>query len=670
MKSNRIILLILALLVSATTVTCNAQGQDQKNGDKAMTDDFLEGSTTAPDFPRGIEWLNTDHAFSLADFRGKIVLLDFWTFCCINCMHVIPDLKKLEQKYAEELVVVGVHSAKFTNEKGTDAIRQAILRYGIEHPVVNDRDFKIWSSYGVNAWPSFVLINPKGKIIGVHSGEGIYEPFDQIIGRAVKYFSARGELKPGPLNLALEKSEMPKTLLSFPGKVSSDQKSKRLVITDSNNDRIIITDEKGAILDVIGSGKTGQQDGPFEEAQFNRPQGTYLDGDTLYIADTENHLVRRASLKDRTVETILGCGKQAESYNVPGVGTEVCLNSPWDVVKVGQDLYIAMAGSHQLWVADLTNMIAKPYAGSAREARIDGPLERAALAQPSGITTDGKKLYFADSETSSIRSADLSPGGEVKTTVGEDLFEYGDIDGNYKKARLQHPLGVAYHDGKVYVADTYNSKIKIIDPENRISTTYAGTGKSGYKDGRLSDAQFFEPGGLAFIDNKIYVADVNNHSIRVIDKDQGTVGTLQLSNLEKLEKNEEQEFTGRIVELPKQTIKAGANNIIFNLNLPKGYKYIENAPFSLDPSSSDDGLVKFDQDIASLGITPQKLPVTIPAHTLPGMTELGFDTNVYFCSDESGVCMIDAIRIKVPVQIEETGTSELSINVDVQPKDK
>ncbi len=672
MKLNTIILLFLALLISATTLTCNAQGQGQKSGDKVMTDDFLEGNTTAPDFPRGMEWLNTDHPFSLADFRGKIVLLDFWTFCCINCMHVIPDLKKLEQKYADELVVIGVHSAKFTNEKGSDAIRQAILRYGIEHPVVNDKDFKIWSSYSVNAWPSFVLINPRGKIIGVHSGEGIYEPFDEIIGRAVNYFSARGTLKPGPLNLALEKSTMPNTLLSFPGKVSSDQKSRKLFITDSNNDRIIITDENGAILDVIGSGENGQKDGSFEEAQFNRPQGTYLSGDTLYIADTENHLIRIANLTDRTVETILGCGKQADRYNIPGAGTDVCLNSPWDVVKVGRDLYIAMAGSHQLWVNDLTNMVTNPYAGSAREARIDGSLATAALAQPSGITTDGKKLYFADSETSSIRSAGLGPNAEVKTIVGEDLFEYGDIDGNYKKARLQHPLGVAWHDGKVYVADTYNSKIKIIDPENRTSTTYAGTGKSGYKDGKLSNAQFFEPGGLAFLDDKLYVADVNNHSIRVIDTEKGTVGTLQFSNLEKLDEKEEnqEEFTGRIVELPRQTIKAGANNIIFNLNLPDGYKYIENAPFSLEPNSSTDGLVKFDQDIASLGITPQKLPVMIPAHTSPGMTELAFDTNVYFCSDKSGVCMIDAIRIKVPLQIEETGTSELSINVDVQPKDK
>ncbi|NIP41132.1 MAG: redoxin domain-containing protein, partial [candidate division Zixibacteria bacterium] len=339
--------MLLTLILAAFSVACDAQAQNDEGSEKVMIDDFLEGNTNAPDFPEGMDWLNTNRPLSLKEFRGKIVLLDFWTFCCINCMHVIPDLKKLEEKYAKELVVIGVHSAKFTNEKGTEAIRQAILRYGIEHPVVNDRDFRIWRQYGVSAWPSFVLINPKSKIIGVHSGEGIYEPFDKIIGEAVDYFAARGELEPGPLNLDLEKADMPNTLLSFPGKVKADMASGRLIITDSNNDRIIITDPDGKILEVIGSGNNGQADGSFEEAEFNRPQGTYMDGDIIYIADTENHLIRKADLKSRTVETILGCGEQADRYNIPGAGTDVCLNSPWDLVRIGDKLYIAMAGSHQ-----------------------------------------------------------------------------------------------------------------------------------------------------------------------------------------------------------------------------------------------------------------------------------------------------------------------------------
>lgn len=380
--NNHFILVILIVAFSA--ISCNAQAnQDQVKGETFMVDDFLEGNTNAPDFPHGLDWLNTDTPLSIPNLRGKIVLLDFWTFCCINCMHVLPDLKKLEQKYAEELIVIGVHSAKFTNEKGPEAIRQAILRYEIEHPVVNDKDFTIWSSYGVHAWPSFVLINPNGKIIGVHSGENIFEPFDQIIEKAVTYFDTKNELIRGKLDLTLENSNQPNTFLSFPGKIKADQNSGRLIITDSNNDRIIITDSEGKILELIGSGHQGLKDGNFEEAEFFHPQGTYLDGDILYIADTENHLIRKADLTTRVVETIFGCGKQAIQHNQPDFGTDVCLNSPWDLLLYENKLYIAMAGSHQIWVADLKTMLAKPYAGSAREDRIDGQLLSAALAQPS-----------------------------------------------------------------------------------------------------------------------------------------------------------------------------------------------------------------------------------------------------------------------------------------------
>ncbi len=666
MKIRIMVLTLLSFLVSLALISCNAQAEnDGKGGEDYMVDSFLEGKTNAPEFPRGLDWLNTDRDLKLSDFRGKIILLDFWTFCCINCMHVIPDLKKLEEKYAEELVVIGVHSAKFENEKETEAIRQAILRYEIEHPVVNDNEFKIWSQYGVQAWPSFVLINPKGKIIGVHSGEGIYEPFNKVIGDAVEYFGDKGVLRPGPLGLDLEKQDAPNTVLAFPGKVKTDSASNRVIITDSNNDRIIITDPDGKILEVIGSGVPGNTDGSFEEARFFHPQGTYMDGDILYIADTENHTIRKADLKTRTVTTIFGCGQQAREYNKAGHGAEICLNSPWDLLKIGDKLYIAMAGSHQLWVADLKTEKAQPFAGSSREALIDGPHANAALAQPSGITTDGKKLYFADSEISAIRSADIDPDGEVSTIIGEGLFDFGDIDGDYTVARLQHPLGVVYHDGLLYIADTYNSRIKTIKPKKRTSQAYAGTGESGYKDGSLAEANFFEPGGLSILNGKIYVADVNNHSIRVIDMASEMVSTLQLSNLDKLNRGKSEEFVGRVIELQPKKIKPGEGMIMLDFNLPEGYKYIDNAPFMLNYSSSNGDFLEFTKSSDEVSSNGHNFPLEIPARAQKGETDLEFDAIVYFCSDDSGVCMVDNLKVKVPVEINESGTSELSINIDI-----
>jgi DNA-binding beta-propeller fold protein YncE len=662
-------LVVIALALSAT-VGHGAHAQtrasaDRAAGDSEMMEKQLEGYARAPDFPSDLEWLNTDRPLTLGDLHGKLVLLDFWTFCCINCMHIIPDLKKLEEKYTEELVVIGVHSAKFTNEKQTESIRQAILRYDIRHPVINDRDLEVWTQYGVHAWPSLVLINPNGRIIGTHSGEGIYEPFDVILSQAVAYFTANGQLRRGPLALSLEGARRPSTLLSFPGKVSADSIGRRLFITDSNHDRIIITDPDGAILDVIGSGETGSADGSFEDAQFDRPQGTTLVDSVLYIADTENHLIRAANLQTRRVTTFLGTGEQARVFNVPGRGRAIALSSPWDVVADAGKLYIAMAGSHQLWVADLATGEALPHAGSGREGRLDGPLRAAALAQPSGITTNGKRLYFADSETSSIRSASLT-NGDVETIVGEDLFEFGDVDGPATVARLQHPLGIVANDGLLYVTDTYNSKIKIIDPEKKTSTTYAGDGTAGYADGQRSEARFSEPSGLAVLDGNLYVADCNNHLIRVIDLTTGLVRTLDLQNRGRLAQRSMDHFSGRSVTLPAQTIRAGSGHAALAVAAPPGYHLTAEAPIMVRWRSDDEGVVRFRVQPSEIDFSNSPTVLDLPVEVHPGRSDLVFDAVLYFCEDGSKLCLVDQVRVIAPVTVDRDGPDRLEIRIIAQ----
>jgi sugar lactone lactonase YvrE len=277
---------------------------------------------------------------------------------------------------------------------------------------------------------------------------------------------------------------------------------------------------------VIGRGTAGFTDGDFFSAEFNHPQGMALDGEVLYVADTENHAVRKVDLARQTVETLAGTGKQARAFNVAGRGKAAALNSPWDLVFHQGVLYVAMAGFHQLWALDPRTGEARPYAGGGREGRVDGPLRSAALAQPSGIATDGQKLYFADSEASAIRAADLSPQGHVETFVGLGLFEFGDRDGTGEKVRLQHPLGVACHDGVLYVADTYNNKIKRLDPATRACTTFLGQGAAGYRDG--AEPLFHEPGGLSVAGGQLYIADTNNHALRVADLATREVTTLTL----------------------------------------------------------------------------------------------------------------------------------------------
>jgi thiol-disulfide isomerase/thioredoxin/DNA-binding beta-propeller fold protein YncE len=483
----------------------------------------------APDLDGGTAWLNTAGPLKIADLKGKIVLLDFWTLCCINCIHTLPDLAKLEKKYANELVVVGVHSAKFESEKSTPNIRKAILRYEIAHPVVNDADHKIWDRYGVQSWPTLVLIDPEGKFIGNASGEGNYELLDKVIGKMAAEFKEKKLLDEKPRRFDLvryrEKGDTP---LFFPGKVLADAKGDRLFIADSTHHRIIVTDLAGKAKAVIGAGSPGFKDGSFAEAQFDDTQGMALAGETLYIADRRNHSIRAADLAAKTVTTVAGTGKQDGDFGNRGrtepVGTkEIGLNSPWDLLLVDQTLFIAMAGHHQIWKLDLAKKQMQPFAGSGRENIRDGPLYAANFAQPSGLATDGTSLFVADSEVSAVRKVPLSGEGRVTTLVGEGLFEFGDEDGVGEKVRLQHALGVVYHDGLLYVADTYNGKIKTLDPKTRACKTFVGDKKAPVFD---------EPAGISYANGKLYVADTNAHRIRVVDLKTKAVTTLTLTGVE------------------------------------------------------------------------------------------------------------------------------------------
>jgi DNA-binding beta-propeller fold protein YncE len=441
-------------------------------------------------------------------------------------MHIFPQLRKLEKKYAGRLAVIGVHSAKFPNEKDGGNLRSAVERYELEHPVINDVDFQVWQQYTCRAWPTLMFIDPQGKVIGKHEGEISYDSFDTLLGQMLAEFEAGGLLDPTPLSLVRERRTS--GALSFPGKVLADAAGGRLFIADSNHNRILVCSLDGGVQQVIGSGEEGLAGGGFASATFNHPQGLALAGDALYVADTENHALRRVDLSARRVETIAGTGAQGSTRHGRGPGLATELNSPWDLVACDGTLYIAMAGTHQLWSMTLADGVVEPFAGSGREALTDGPLASAALAQPSGITTDGAKLYFADSETSSIRSADLDPAGRVRTIVGLDLFIFGDVDGTDHKVRLQHPIGITHFEGILYVADTYNHKIKRVLPATRGAFTLMGTGEPGHRDGAGSQALFSEPSGLSIANGKMYIADTNNHLIRVADLASSEVTTLEL----------------------------------------------------------------------------------------------------------------------------------------------
>ena len=619
---------------------------------------YEEETIHAPDFPADLDWLNTERPLTMDELRGKVVLLDFWTYCCINCIHVIGDLKRLEEKYPEELVVIGVHSAKFTAEGETLNIRQAILRYEIEHPVINDSEMIMWREYGVRGWPTVVLIAPDGTIVGMRSGEGVFAALDGPITRVIEDYDEMGLLDRSPIPMTLESSKIADTPLLFPGKVLADEKSGRLFIADSNHNRILVLSLSDySLIDVIGSGDDGFSDGSFDAALFFHPQGMAADGDSLYIADTENHALRVADLNERTVATIAGTGRQGFTVSGKKDALSVDLNSPWDLVLEDGILYIAMAGPHQLWRMDLDTSLITVHAGSGREGRLDGKMSIASLAQPSGLTTDGKKLYFADSEISAIRSADIDPGGVVDTIVGGDLFDFGDVDGTGLSARLQHPLGVVYHDRALFVADTYNNKIKRIDIKKKKITTYAGTGDTGTADGALTDAEFDEPAGITYADGLLYVADTNNHLIRIIDIQNNTVSTLSIPDIASKDVSDGSFPVTEPVLLSPVT--AGPVTSSLSLVLPKAYRLTEESPSYLEvtitgkntPDTTDTP-----SPAQTISITPVSFPLTVPIALTGEEGEITINGALYLCTEaDSGTCIFVEVNVIIPIIIKPSG---------------
>jgi len=659
------VLVVLLLLLGLTPAATESKYLLKKGSLMSVQE---RSRVRAPEITGGRGWLNTDKPLSIAALKGKFILLDFWTYGCINCIHIIPDLKKLEAKYANELVVIGVHSAKFQNEKETENIRHIILRYEIEHPVYNDADFRVWQSYGVRAWPTQVLIDPTGYVVGAVSGEGNYQVIDEAIAKLAGEFKKRGELNEEPLKLVLERAKVGDLPLAFPGKLLADAQNDRLYISDSNHNRLVVTRLDGSLIETIGTGDAGSADGSFDNATFHRPQGLAISGDLLYVADTENHLIRRVDLKKRLVETIAGTGQQSLERSPQGPARSVALSSPWDLQLIGQTLYIAMAGPHQIWQLDLEKNQVSTFAGSGREERLDGQLLKAGFAQPSGITSDGKKIYVADSESNIIRALDPSKG-EVQTLVGGDLFEFGDVDAIGNDVRLQHPLGLLWLHNKLLIADTYNHKIKELDPQARSVTTRFGTGKPGQTDGK--SPSFYEPGGISAANGKLYVADTNNHAIRVIDLKTKQTSTLRISGLMPPAKSMERSTTdagpnSQDITLPLQRLRTGSNGFLtINVDLPDGYHLNPAAPQRYKVSVDKDSSIKIQSDSASQVSKDLKLPLRIPLSVLQaGAANLRAQVTLYYCrEDNTGTCRIKTLVWQAPIEITDAADAPTEVRL-------
>ncbi|WP_405919834.1 NHL domain-containing thioredoxin family protein [Streptomyces longwoodensis] len=411
-------------------------------------------------------WLNTGgRPYTLADLRGRVVVLDFWTFCCINCLHVLDELRGLEERHRDTLVVVGVHSPKFVHEAEHGAVVDAVERYGVAHPVLDDPELATWKQYAVRAWPTLVVIDPEGYVVAQHAGEGHVHAIERLVTELEAEHGAKGTLRRGDGPYVAPEPEP--TALRFPGRALVLPGGTFLVSDTTRHQLVELAEDGETVLRRIGSGERGFADGGPGEASFNEPQGlALLDDAGVVVADTVNHALRRLDLGSGAVTTLAGTGRQWwQGSPTSGPARETDLSSPWDVAVFDGRVWIAMAGVHQLWAYDPAGETVRVAAGTANEGLVDGPVAEAWFAQPSGlaVSADGERLWVADSETSALRWVDRA--GLVHTAVGTGLFDFGHRDGPAGQALFQHPLGVTVlPDGSVAVSDTYNHALRRYDP--------------------------------------------------------------------------------------------------------------------------------------------------------------------------------------------------------------
>ena len=445
---------------------------------------------------RGRGWLNTGGAeLDLETLRGKIVLLDFWTFCCVNCLHVLDELRPLEEKWADELVVIGVHSPKFEFEKDPEALQANIERYEVSHPVIDDPELETWSAYGARAWPTLMVLDTHGRIAGNLSGEGHAANLDRLVAELVAEGEADGSLRRGPAPTVL--AERTEQTLRVPSKLAV-LPDGRLVVSDAGQHRLVVFQADGATVDaIIGTGERGHADGDEDTARFAEPNGVLAlpaevaqeVGYDLLVADTAGHRLRGVKigqdrlLRSRTateVTTLAGTGEQwMQGEPLPrgeGDARSYSLSTPWGLTWSHSlnRAVIAMAGIHQLWTYDPVTGALLVLAGTTQEGLVDGPAVTSWWAQPSGLDEmpDGR-IVIADSESSAVRLLDPQTM-QVSTLVGKGLFDFGHVDGPLDRARLQHPLGVtALPDGRIAIADTYNGAIRLLDEETGEVVTVA-----------------------------------------------------------------------------------------------------------------------------------------------------------------------------------------------------
>ena len=569
------------------------------------------------------EWFNVSRPLELDDFKDRVILLDFWTYSCVSCIQALPEIKKFEERFGSKLVVIGVHSARFVNDANSSAVKKAVLKYGINFPVVNDPQLKIWNDFKIKTWPSFALINPKGNLEKIYSGPDELEQIKIDVKKLLTKYQTK--ITREPLPILLERHNRIGNVLTFPTKIeyaaNFSYKSRHLpalFIANSARNSIVVTSLTGDIIVEIGSGKDGFIDGTFEVAAFSDPRGLLFDGANLYVADSGNNALRVINFKEETVETLVGSGVRGQVIDSISEAKDANLSSPSDLefFPNKNTIAIANAGSNQILTYNLKTRTVSALASN--------------LAQTSDLSAFGGKLYFVDALSSSLRVADQA--GEVKTLLEKD-------------SKLQHPQGLLVDDTGAYIVDSYNHKIRKFDFASK-----------KLRDFTSSKLQLDEPEGIVAVLDRFYLVDSNNNRVLSINRGNLNAEILDVMPPLKLPKEGFLEYLPNLQTLKKVTVKLNAE-IPLKIEPEDGWKVNEEGPsfinlLELTGAAKADLVASFDWN--ALKEKEVKLP-----KMLSGKNYL-LQGTIYYCEDKpNALCYVRSYEAKIAAEGE--GAAEMKI---------
>lgn len=600
----------------------------------------------APPFPQDATWRNVSTRWTRADLQGRVVLLVFWRAADVSTIQALRDAVGLAAR-SEAAVAVGVHCPGMPGERPAETLDAALGRYGIDAAVVHDEERAMAEALGVRDLPAVVLVDAQGRTVLGATGGGLGGPLQEAFADLV---GSSKDLDPSPMpGRAVDEALDP--VIAHPSGLAVDD--GRVAVADTGHDRVVVLDRDRNVRRVIGA-TAGLQDGVFAEARFRCPHGLALDGGMLYVADTGNHAVRAVDLDEERVETVAGDGTMLRGPHRVGQGPFERLSWPWDCCLRPDGLYVTMAAAHQVWRIDPADGIADAYAGTGDAKVKDGSRQDAKFAQPTGICTDGQDLFVADALGCAIRRIEVGRG-RVETLVGERIGGWGDVDGPARRARLQHPTGLAWRDGALHVADTYNHRIKRYSPASDEVVTLTGSKTPGWTDGDTGEARWDLPEAVASIQDGLLVADVAAHVLREVD-DRGRVGTWTLLGVDRLQVPGQ---GGPVATDPVELVP-GTAEIVVDVRLPDGMVLAPGVRIGKEVQAGDPDVLSpvqmtVDVETASFGV---------PVHTKPGRTDLAVDLGLRYCvKGRPQRVFADRIRLQVPVRVVEEGEREVRIPV-------